>query len=78
MDQKTDLTKLWRTINYGSAKRQADNEHFLNVFLYFNDWQSHFFKRDPISNKEHQEETLEDGTEFHRRSSNLNKQELQK
>ena len=83
MDQKTDLTKLWRTIKGidGRAKREAENESitfkgisfssYMQLATKFNQYfktgQTYFFKRDPSSDEGNQEETIGDGTNIHPR-----------
>ena len=72
MDQKTDVTKLWRTIKGidGRAKREAENERNLILIVqaashqvqltvqYFKAGQTYFFKRDQGSDEGNQEETI--------------------
>ena len=74
MDHKTDITKLWRTIQGidGRAKRTAENEASCQVqqtVQHFKAGQTFFFKRNPIGNEGHQEETNGYGGDFHRRHS---------
>ena len=81
MDQKTDVTKLWRTIKGidGRAKREAENEAItFNGISFssskqlatkfnqqFNAGQTYFFKRDQGSDEGNQEETIGDGANIH-------------
>ena len=65
MDLKTDLTKLWRT----KKGRQLRNLQWKLVLIVHADrHQGHFFKRNPISNKGDQKETIGDGTDIHRQA----------
>ena len=70
MDQKKDLTNLWRTIKGidGSAKCEAVSHKVQPTVHHFKAGQTHFFKRDPISDKGNQDKTLGDGTNIHCRS----------
>ena len=89
MDQKTDLTKLWRTVKGidGRAKREAENKAIQQNFVLIVQAASHqvqltvqYFKlgRHTFSRETRvvTRETIGDGANIHLRPSNESNQEL--
>ena len=60
MEQKSDITKLWRTIKGKAACHQVQS-----TVQHIKAGQTHFFKLDPISDKRDKEKILKDGTVVH-------------
>ena len=87
LDQKTDVTMLWRTIEGidGKAKREAESEAITFNGISFSsskqlatklNWEDTLLQVSPTSNKGDEEEILGDGTDIHHGSSKKSNQEL--